>query len=122
GDEKNPQLQRIYGTAWEGRKALEAHLHRLEEAEKRDHRKLGTELDLFSFPQELGAGLVIWHAKGGALRKVVEDRSRDLHERFGFDFVFSPHLARSVLWKISGQLDWYAERMSPGMEMDESHE
>jgi len=105
GDEKNPQLQRIYGTAWEDRKALEAHLHRLEEAEKRDHRKLGTELDLFSFPQELGAGLVIWHAKGGALRKVVEDHSRDLHERFGFDFVFSPHLSRSELWKISGHLD-----------------
>jgi threonyl-tRNA synthetase len=122
GDEKNPQLQRIYGTAWEDRKALDDYLHRLEEAEKRDHRKLGAELDLFSFPTELGAGLAVWHAKGGALRKVVEDHSRDLHERYGFDFVFSPHLAKSNLWEISGHLDWYAEGMYPAMEMDEEHE
>lgn len=122
GDEKNPQLQRIYGTAWEDRKALEDYLHRLEEAEKRDHRKLGAELDLFSFPPELGAGLAIWHAKGGALRKVVEDHSRHLHERYGFDLVFTPHLAKSQLWDISGHLDWYAESMYPGMDLDEEHE
>ena len=122
GDEKNPQLQRIYGTAWEDRKALEAYLHRLEEAEKRDHRKLGPELDLFSFPPELGSGLAVWHAKGGMLRKVLEDHSRDLHEAYGFDFVFTPHLARSELWRTSGHLDWYGESMYPGMELDAEHE
>lgn len=122
GDENNPQLQRIYGTAWENRKALEDYLHRLEEAEKRDHRKLGPELDLFSFPQELGAGLAIWHAKGGMLRKVLEDHSRALHERYGFDFVFTPHLARSELWEISGHLDFYADAMYPGIEIDSEQE
>ena len=122
GDEKNPQLQRIYGTAWEDRKALEAYLHRLEEAERRDHRRLGPELDLFSFPNELGAGLAVWHPKGGMLRKLVEDHSRRLHERYGFDFVFTPHIARSRLWEISGHLDFYADGMYPGIELDNDQE
>jgi len=122
GDESNPQLQRIYGTAWEDRKSLEAYLHRLEEAEKRDHRKLGPELDLFSFPSELGAGLAVWHGKGGMLRKVLEDHSRRLHERYGFEFVFTPHLARAHLWETSGHLDFYAENMYPGMELDNDQE
>ena len=119
GDEKRPQLQRIYGTAWETKKALEEHLHRLEEAERRDHRKLGPELDLFSFPRELGAGLIVWHPKGGMIRKLVEDHSRRLHEHYGFEFVFSPHLAKEVLWETSGHLEWYAENMYPAMEMDQ---
>jgi threonyl-tRNA synthetase len=118
GDEHRPQLQRIYGTAWESEKAMDEHLHRLEEAERRDHRKLGPELDLFSFPSELGIGLSVWHPKGGMLRKLVEDHSRRLHQRFGFDFVFSPHLAREALWETSGHLDFYAENMYPGMEID----
>lgn len=122
GDESNPQLQRIYGTAWESKRELDAYLTRLEEAERRDHRRLGPELDLFSFPSEIGAGLAIWHPKGGMLRKIVEDHSRRLHERYGFDFAFTPHLARSELWKTSGHLDYYAESMYPGMEMDAGHE
>jgi threonyl-tRNA synthetase len=119
GDEHRPQLQRIYGTAWESRQALADYLHRVEEAERRDHRKLGPELDLFSFPRELGAGLVVWHPKGGMIRKQVEDHSRRLHERYGFEFVFSPHLAKEVLWETSGHLGWYAENMYPAMEMDQ---
>lgn len=122
GDEARPQLQRIYGTAWESKKALDEYLHRLEEAERRDHRKLGPELDLFSSPPNLGSGLILWHPKGGAVRKVMEDHSRDLHERFGFDFVFSPHVAKSDLWATSGHLDFYAENMYPGMEMDAGQE
>ena len=122
GDEGNAQLQRIYGTAWEDRASLDAYLTRLEEAEKRDHRKLGPELDLFSFPSEMGAGLVVWHPKGGMLRKLLEDHSRRLHERYGFDFVFTPHLAKSELWEISGHLDFYAEGMYPGIELDADHE
>jgi len=118
GDENNPQLQRIYGTAWESKKALEEHLERLEEAEKRDHRKLGPELDLFSFPRELGSGLSVWHAKGGMVRKLIEDHSRRLHEKYGFDFVFSPHLAKELLWDISGHTGFYAENMYPAIEMD----
>ncbi len=118
GDEKRDQLQRIYGTAWPSNKDLEAYLVRMEEAEKRDHRRLGPELDLFSFPQELGSGLVVWHPKGGMLRKVVEDHSRELHERFGFEFVFTPHLAKSDLWETSGHLGYYAENMYPQMELD----
>jgi threonyl-tRNA synthetase len=118
GDEANPQLQRIYGTAWESKKELEAYLHRLEEAERRDHRRLGPELDLYSFPKEMGSGLVVWHPKGGLVRKLIEDHSRRLHERYGFDFVFSPHLAKEDLWNTSGHLQWYAEGMYPGMEMD----
>ena len=122
GDEKRPQLQRIYGTAWEDRQALDDHLTRLEEAERRDHRRLGLELDLFSFPGELGAGLALWHPRGGMLRKLVEDHSRRLHERYGFDFVFTPHLARSELWETSGHLDFYAEGMYPAIALDEDHE
>lgn len=118
GDENNPQLQRIYGTAWENKKELEAYLHRLEEAEKRDHRRLGPELDLYSFPSEVGPGLAVWHPKGGQVRKLIEDHSRRLHERYGFEFVFSPHLAREDLWNTSGHLQWYAENMYPPMEMD----
>jgi threonyl-tRNA synthetase len=120
GDEANPQLQRIYGTAWESKQALEDHLHRIEEAERRDHRKLGPELDLFSFPKELGAGLVIWHAKGGMIRKLIEDHSRRLHEKYGFDFVFSPHLAKETLWDVSGHTGFYAENMYPAIEIDGS--
>ncbi len=122
GDENNPQLARIYGTAWESKKALEEHLHRLEEAELRDHRKLGPELDLFSSPAELGSGLVLWHPKGGMVRKIMEDHSRLLHERFGFDFVYSPHLAKADLWETSGHLGYYAENMYPGIEMDGGQE
>ena len=122
GDEEREQLQRIYGTAWESRAALDEHLRRLEEAERRDHRKLGPELDLFSFPSDLGPGLSVWHPKGGMVRKLMEDHSRRLHEQFGFDFVFSPHLAKSDLWATSGHLDFYAENMYPGIEMDSDQE
>ena len=122
GDERRPQLQRIYGTAWESEKALANHLHRLEEAERRDHRRLGPDLDLFSFPTELGAGLALWHPRGGMLRKLIEDHSRRLHQRHGFEFVFSPHLARSDLWRTSGHLDFYAEAMYPPMALDNDQE
>ena len=122
GDENREQLQRIYGTAWPSRKHLDAYLHRLEEAEKRDHRRLGPELDLFSFPKELGSGLAVWHPRGGMLRKVIEDHSRELHHRFGFDFVFTPHVAKAELWKASGHLDYYAENMYPGMKLDNDQE
>jgi len=118
GDESNPQLQRIYGTAWESQKELASYLSRREEAAKRDHRKLGRELDLFSFPAELGSGLAIWHPNGGMLRKVVEDYSRRIHEDYGFVYVSSPHLAKAKLWDTSGHLDFYAENMYPGMELD----
>jgi len=118
GDERREQLQRIYGTAWESRAALDAYLHRLEEAERRDHRRLGPELDLYSFPRELGSGLAVWHPRGGMVRKVIEDHSRRLHERFGFEFVFSPHIAREALWETSGHLGYYADNMYPAMELD----
>jgi threonyl-tRNA synthetase len=118
GDQEREQLQRVYGTAWPSAGALQDYLHRLEEAEKRDHRRLGTELDLFSFPQDLGAGLAVWHPNGGMLRKVVEDHSRRLHERFGFDFVFSPHIGKEELWETSGHLDFYAENMYPQMKYE----
>lgn len=118
GDQEREQLQRIYGTAWASKKDLEAHLVHLEEAAKRDHRKLGQELDLYSFPPELGSGLAIWHPKGGQLRKIIEDHSRTVHERFGFDFVFSPHLAKSDLWETSGHLDFFADKMYPGMQYE----
>jgi len=118
GDEHKPMLQRIYGTAWESEKALKEHLHRLEEAERRDHRKLGVELDLFSFPDELGAGLAVWHPKGAIVRKVMEDFSRSEHERAGYNFVYSPHIARSVLWETSGHLNFFAEGMYPPMELE----
>lgn len=122
GDESRDQLQRIYGTSWPSQKELDAYLHRLEEAEKRDHRRLGPELDLFSFPSELGSGLAVWHPKGGMLRKVLEDHSRDLHERFGFDFVFTPHLAKAELWETSGHFGYYAENMYPRIELDNGQE
>ncbi|HEY6628879.1 MAG TPA: threonine--tRNA ligase [Acidimicrobiia bacterium] len=122
GDENREQLQRIYGTSWPSTAQLEEHLTRLDEAEKRDHRKLGPELDLFSFPTELGSGLSVWHPKGGMLRKTIEDHSRTLHERFGFEFVFTPHLAKADLWKTSGHLDYYDENMYPGMELDNDQE
>jgi threonyl-tRNA synthetase len=118
GDERRPQLQRIYGTAWESRQALEDHLHRLEEAEKRDHRRLGAELDLFHFPPEIGGGLPVFHPKGGLIRKLMEDYSRTEHEKAGYEFVWTPHLAKSTLFEISGHLSWYAEGMYPPMEME----
>jgi threonyl-tRNA synthetase len=118
GDERRPQLQRIYGTAWESKAALAEHLHRLEEAEKRDHRKLGLELDLFHFPPEIGGGLPVFHPKGGLVRKLMEDYSRTEHERGGYDFVYTPHLAKSSLFEQSGHLAWYREGMYPPMEME----
>jgi threonyl-tRNA synthetase len=118
GNEKGPMLQRIYGTAWESKQALEAHLHQLEEAAKRDHRKLATELDLLSFPSELGGGLAVWHPKGAIVRKIMEDYSRLRHEQGGYEFVFTPHLANGRLFETSGHLQWYADGMYPPMEMD----
>jgi threonyl-tRNA synthetase len=118
GDEKNPQLQRIYGTAWATKQELDEHLHRLEEAAKRDHRKLATELDLVSFPDLLGGGLAVWHPKGAIVRKLMEDYSRERHANGGYDFVFTPHLANGRLFETSGHLDWYADGMYPPMEMD----
>ena len=119
GDEHNPQLQRIYGTAWHSRKALDEHLRRLEEAAKRDHRKLGVELDLFSFPDEIGSGLAVFHPKGGVIRRLMEDYSRQRHEQSGYEFVYSPHLAKGDLFETSGHLQWYAEGMYPPMELDQ---
>jgi threonyl-tRNA synthetase len=118
GDEHRPQLQRIYGTAWESASALAEHLDRLAEAEKRDHRKLGAELDLFHFPPEIGGGLPVFHPKGGLIRKLMEDHSRAEHEAAGYDFVFTPHLAKSTLFEISGHLEWYRDGMYPAMEME----
>ncbi|MCJ7726532.1 MAG: TGS domain-containing protein, partial [Acidimicrobiia bacterium] len=107
GDEKRPQLQRIYGTAWESRAAQDEYLERLEEARKRDHRKLGVELDLFSFPQELGSGLAVWHPKGATTRMIMEDYSKRTHLAHGYDLVASPHIAKAHLWQTSGHLDFY---------------
>ena len=118
GDEKNKQLQRIYGTAWESEKALREHLERLEEAAKRDHRKLGAELDLFSFPPEIGSGLAVFHPKGGITRKVMEDYSRQRHEESDYLFVNSPHITKANLFETSGHLQWYADGMFPPMEME----
>jgi threonyl-tRNA synthetase len=115
GDERNAQLQRVYGTAWPTEEDLASYLHRLEEAERRDHRKLGRQLDLFSFPEELGAGLLVWHQRGGLLRKQIEDFARDIHMRRGYEPVFTPHIARSGLWETSGHLAKYAENMYPPM-------
>jgi threonyl-tRNA synthetase len=118
GDHDRPMLQRIYGTAWASKKDLEEHLRRLEEAEKRDHRRLAAELDLVSWPEELGPGLAVWHPKGATVRRVMEDYSRARHERGGYDFVYTPHIAKSVLWETSGHLSWYKDGMYPPMEMD----
>ncbi|MEY3617838.1 MAG: threonine--tRNA ligase [Actinomycetota bacterium] len=118
GNEKGPVLQRIYGTAWESKAALEEHLHRLEEAEKRDHRRLAVELDLLSFPSELGGGLAVWHPKGATVRKLMEDYSRSRHQDGGYQFVFTPHLSNATLFQTSGHLDFYADGMYPPMEMD----
>ena len=115
GSEANPQLQRIYGTAWESRDALKAHLAVLEEAAKRDHRRLGTELDLFSFPDELGSGLAVFHPKGGVLRKAMEDYSRARHVESGYEFVNTPHITKAALFELSGHLEWYADDMYPPM-------
>jgi threonyl-tRNA synthetase len=122
GDEHNPQLQRIYGTAWHSRQALDDHLHRLEEAAKRDHRKLGAELDLFSFPPEVGSGLPLYHPKGGLVRKLMEDYSRRRHEEAGYEFVYTPHITKGELFETSGHLDWYREGMYPAMELDQGTE
>jgi threonyl-tRNA synthetase len=118
GDEKNKQLQRIYGTAWESKEALEAHLHRIEEAEKRDHRKLGRDLDLYSFPDELGSGLAVFHPKGGVIKRVMEDYVRQRHIEEGFEYVGTPHISKEGLFHTSGHLPYYAETMYPAMEFE----
>jgi threonyl-tRNA synthetase len=119
GSEKNPMLQRIYGTAWPSQEALDSYLLMLVEAEKRDHRKLGAELDLFSFPEEIGSGLAVFHPKGGIIRRAMEDYSRLRHEVEGYEFVYSPHLTKAALFERSGHLQWYADGMYPPMIMDE---
>ncbi len=118
GNEKGPMLQRIYGTAWESKAALEEHLTRLAEAEKRDHRKLAVEMDLLSFPTELGGGLAVWHPKGAIVRKLMEDYSRHRHQTGGYQFVFTPHIANANLFETSGHLHFYKDGMYPAMEMD----
>lgn len=119
GSEKNPMLQRIYGTAWPSLDELNAYLEFLAEAEKRDHRRLGQELDLFSFPEEIGSGLAVFHPKGGIVRRAMEDYSRKRHEEENYEFVYSPHLTKAALFQKSGHLDWYSEGMYPPMIMDE---
>ena len=119
GSEKNPQLQRVYGTAWPTKDELKAYLERLAEAEKRDHRKLGAELDLFSFPEELGSGLPVFHPKGGIIRKEMEDYSRRRHLDAGYSFVNTPHITKGRLYEVSGHLDWYRDGMFPPMHLDE---
>ena len=118
GSEKNPQLQRIYGTAWESRERQDQYLEFLAEAEKRDHRKLGAELDLFSFPTEIGSGLAVFHPKGGLVRKILEDYSRRRHEEAGYEFVNTPHITKSELFEISGHLGWFGENIFPPMELE----
>ena len=118
GDEHRPMLQRIYGTAWESKAALDNHVLMLEEAEKRDHRRLGVELDLFHIEPDVGGGLALFHPKGGLVRKLMEDYSRAEHEAAGYDFVYTPHLSRATLFETSGHLQWYAEGMYPPMEME----
>ncbi len=119
GDNSRPMLQRIYGTAWATKAELDEHLHRLAEADKRDHRRLAAELDLVSWPDELGPGLAVWHPKGATVRRVMEDYSRHRHETGGYEFVFSPHIAKAVLWETSGHLDFYKDGMYPAMELDD---
>ncbi|TFG77668.1 MAG: threonine--tRNA ligase [Thermodesulfobacteriales bacterium] len=118
GDEKNAMLQRIYGTAFWDRKELKNHLNRLEEAKKRDHRKVGKELDLFSIQEDIGPGLVLWHPKGSRIRRVIEDFWREQHERYGYELLYTPHIANIELWKTSGHLEFYSENMYPRMEVD----
>lgn len=118
GDQRNEQLQRVYGTAWPSKDALREYLAFLEEAERRDHRRLGAELDLFSFPEEIGSGLAVFHPKGGVVRRVMEDYSRRRHEQAGYEFVNTPHITKAALFEVSGHLDWYAEGMYPPMHLD----
>jgi threonyl-tRNA synthetase len=122
GSEKNKQLQRIYGTAWPTKEDLKAYQDRIAEAERRDHRKLGAELDLFSFPDELGSGLPVFHPKGGIIRRTMEDYSRQRHEQAGYEFVYTPHITKGHLYEISGHLDWYREGMFPAMHIDETRD
>ena len=119
GDEKRPMLQRIYGTAFESESGLEEHLQRLEEAERRDHRTLGRQLNLFSVHDEIGPGLIVWHPKGGRVRSLVEDYWKNLHYRLGYDVVYSPHIGRAQLWETSGHLDFYQENMYAPVEVDD---
>ena len=118
GDERRPQLQRVYGTAWESQSALDEHMTRLAEAERRDHRRLGAELDLFHFPPEIGSGLAVFHPKGGLVRRIMEEYSRQEHERGGYEFVYTPHISKATLFETSGHLQWYAEGMYPPMELE----
>ncbi|MFQ1001143.1 threonine--tRNA ligase [Modestobacter sp. SSW1-42] len=122
GSEKNPQLQRVYGTAWESKDALKAYQEQQAEAERRDHRKLGSELDLFSFPDEIGSGLAVFHPKGGVIRRELEDYSRRRHEQAGYSFVNTPHITKGHLFETSGHLDWYSEGMYPAMRLDEERD
>ncbi len=122
GDENNVSLQRIYGTAWESKEALDAHLERLEEAVRRDHRRIGADLDLYSFPEEIGSGLAVFHPKGGALRNEMEDYARRRHIEDGYDFVYSPHISKAALFQLSGHLEWYADGMYPPMHVDEERD
>jgi threonyl-tRNA synthetase len=118
GDENKPMLQRVYGTAWHNAQELEEYLWRLEEAKRRDHRRLGRELDLFSVSEEVGPGLILWHPKGGMVRKLAEDFCRAEHEKGGYDFVYSPHIGKANLWETSGHLDWYEENMYAPLEIE----
>jgi threonyl-tRNA synthetase len=118
GDEQNQQLTRVYGTAWATQEDLDAHIHRLQEAERRDHRKLGLELDLFSFPDEIGSGLAVFHPRGGLVRRIMEDYSRRRHEEAGYEFVNTPHITKAELFETSGHLEWFADGMFPPMELD----
>ncbi|MBG6083471.1 threonine--tRNA ligase [Zhihengliuella flava] len=122
GSENNKQLQRIYGTAWPTKAELKAYQERIAEAERRDHRKLGSELDLFSFPDELGSGLPVFHPKGGIIRKAMEDYSRQRHTEAGYEFVYTPHITKGRLYEVSGHLDWYRDGMFPAMHIDETRD
>jgi threonyl-tRNA synthetase len=118
GDENRPMLQRIYGTAWKSSQELEEYLWKLEEAKKRDHRRLGKDLDLFSVSEDVGSGLILWHPKGGMVRKLAEDYCRAEHEKGGYEFVYSPHIGKSTLWETSGHLDWYQENMYAPLDIE----
>src|SRR5438552_10166762 len=118
GSEKNPQLQRVYGTAWPTRDQLKEYLKLLEEAARRDHRKLGAELDLFSFPEEIGSGLAVFHPKGGIIRRELENYSREQHEEAGYEFVNTPHISKGELFHTSGHLPYYADTMFPPIQLE----